>query len=157
MRIIRIILISSLLSGHGLLAQQEDMVHWLDFEALEDSLKRAPRKVFIDFYADWCQPCIKMQKEVFTDKKIIAVLNKEYYAVKMNVESRDTVLFGGQVFINERWGKRNPVHQIPLLMASRKSQPFSLPALVLLDAHFEATARYFQFLGVEELMPVLEQ
>ncbi|WP_249356196.1 thioredoxin family protein [Maribacter sp. ACAM166] len=144
-----------LMSANTAFSQSEKAVHWLDFGQLEDSLKTNPKKVFIDFYADWCGPCIRMQKEVFTDKKIIALLNKEYYAVKMNVETTDTITFGNEKFTNERINKRNPVHQIPLLMGRQKNKPFSLPALVLLDEKFNATARYFQYLNVEQLSKIL--
>ncbi|TLP82376.1 DUF255 domain-containing protein [Maribacter sp. ACAM166] len=143
------------MSANTAFSQSEKAVHWLDFGQLEDSLKTNPKKVFIDFYADWCGPCIRMQKEVFTDKKIIALLNKEYYAVKMNVETTDTITFGNEKFTNERINKRNPVHQIPLLMGRQKNKPFSLPALVLLDEKFNATARYFQYLNVEQLSKIL--
>ena len=136
-------------------SQSEKAVNWLNFEQLEDSLQVQPKKIFIDFYADWCSPCIKMQKEVFTDTLIIDLLNQDYYAVKMNVETKDTIYFGNQVFINKRLNKRNPVHQIPLLMARRKNKPFSLPALVFLDEKFEATARYFQYLNVKQLSKIL--
>ncbi|CAM3350490.1 thioredoxin family protein [Aequorivita lipolytica] len=138
-------------------SQNEKVVHWLNFEQLEDSLATNPKKVFIDFYADWCAPCLKMQREVFTDEKIIEILNEDYYAVKMNVESTDTIHFGNEVFINERANRRNPVHQIPLLMARQKDKPFSLPALVFLDEKFQATARYFQYLNVEQLLKILEK
>ena len=136
-------------------SQTEKTVNWLNLEQLEDSLEVQRKKIFIDFYADWCSPCLKMQKEVFTDTLIIDLLNQDYYAVKMNAETKDTIYFSNQVFINKRLNKRNPIHQIPLLMARRKNKPFSLPALVFLDEKFEATARYFQYLNVKQLSKIL--
>lgn len=139
------------------LSQNEGAVHWLTFEQLNDSLKIKPKRVFIDFYADWCAPCMKMQKEVFTNTEITSKLNKDFYAVKMNVETTDTITFGNQVFINERKYRRNPIHQIPLLMALQKNKPFSLPALVFLDENFKATSRYFQYLNKEQLLKILNK
>lgn len=143
--------------GSAAFSQEKKTVNWIDFEQLFESLKTHPKKVFIDFYADWCAPCIKMQKEVFTDPKIIKKLNDEFYAVKMNVESTDTIYFGDQKFINERANRRNPVHQIPLLMARQKNKPFSLPAMVIMDDNFKATARYFQFLNISQLVKILDE
>ena len=136
-------------------SQQERAVQWLSFEQLSEALQKQPKKVFIDFYADWCSPCLKMQRDVFTNPEVIAVLNEHYYAVKMNVESTDTIHFGYQKFINKRAKKRNPIHEIPLLLASQKDKPFSLPALIFMDEQFKATARYFQSLNAEQLLKIL--
>lgn len=155
MKLIFVFHIWFIVLGSAAFSQQEEAVHWLTFEQLEDSLQNNPKKVFIDFYADWCAPCLKMQRDVFTDEKIIQILNKEYYAVKMNVESTDTIHFGNEIFINERAKRRNPVHQIPLLMASRNDKPFSLPALVFFDEKFQAKARYFQYLDTKQLTEIL--
>ena len=62
-----ILMILALHISKASFAQKEPQVQWLSFEQLEDSLALNPKKVFIDFYADWCAPCLKMQKEVFTD------------------------------------------------------------------------------------------
>ncbi|MEO6915086.1 MAG: thioredoxin family protein [Chitinophagaceae bacterium] len=136
-------------------AQTPEKINWLTFSQLDDSLKVKPKKVFVDFYADWCTYCKEMEGSTFTDKKVIEMLNHDYYAVKMNVESRDTIVFGQQRFINKRSRKVNPVHEIALLMASRKDKPFSLPAFVVLDEKFSAKARYFQFLDAKSMIDIL--
>lgn len=147
---------SLLLVSTAAFSQSEEAVYWLSFEQLEDSLQTNPKKVFIDFYADWCAPCIQMQREVFTDKKVVEVLKSDFYSVKMNVESSDTIYFGGDRFTNKRQQRRNPIHEIPSLMASQKNKPFSLPALIFLDENFKATARYFQFLTAAQLLKILK-
>ena len=137
---------------------QENKIQWLTFEQLEDSLGVKPKKVFIDFYADWCAYCKKMDKTAFKNADVIAKLNDGYYAVKMDAESRDTIQFGGDFYINEQLGKsRNPTHQIPLLLASRENRPFSLPAMVLLNEKFEVTDRYFEYLSPKKLANILEE
>jgi thioredoxin-related protein len=149
------IVIVILLCGYSMTAQNRSTVKWIGFEELYDSIQNHPKKVFIEFYAEWCMPCKKMEKEVFTDPEVSEILNEEYYAVKMDVETSDTIQFGPQIFVNERLNRRNPVHQIALLMARRKNQPFSLPAMVILDEKFEAKARYFQFLNQNQLVEIL--
>ncbi|GGG35714.1 thioredoxin family protein [Bizionia arctica] len=139
------------------LSQEKKTIQWLSFEQLSDSLENKPKKVFIDFYADWCAPCLKMQREVFSDENVIKILNEDYYAIQMNVESTDTIHFGNQTFINKRTKKRNPVHEIPLLMASQKNKPFTLPALIFFDENFQATSRYFQYLNIKQFLSIISK
>ncbi len=136
---------------------QEETIHWLTFEQLEDSLSLKPKKVFIDFYADWCAYCKKMDKAAFKDPKVVALLNENFYAVKMDAETTDDITFGGDIFTNKELGKkRNPTHDIPLLLASRENYPFSLPAMVILNEKFEVTERYFEYLSPKKLKSILE-
>lgn len=151
-----LIWLSSNLINTNVKSQEPEKINWITFEQLEDSLKVNPKKVFIDFYADWCKLCKEMQKNVFTETEVIETLNKEYYSVRMNVESSDTIVFGGQTYVNERLERRNPVHQIPLLMATQQDKPFSLPAMIFLDENFIATERYFQYIDKESFVEILK-
>lgn len=136
---------------------QEQKINWLSFEQLEDSLRVKPKKVFISFYTDWCVYCKKMEKTAFKNKTVISILNKKYYAVKMNAESKDTIVFDGVSYINKNLGKsRRPTHQIPLLLASRKNKPFSLPVHLVLDKNFKAISRYYEYLSPKKIIEILE-
>lgn len=139
------------------LSAQDITINWLSFEQLEDALAVKPKKVFVDFYAEWCAYCKKMDEAAYKDSQIIKILNTEYYAVKMNAETTDTITFDGQIFENKQLGKtRNPVHEIPLLLASRDGFPFSLPATVVLDASFQVTNRYFEYLSPKRMTTILK-
>jgi thioredoxin-related protein len=139
-----------------LLSQKNSAISWLTFDQLEDSLKSNPKQVFVVFYADWCAYCHEMDRVTFTDLEVALLLNNDYYALRMDVETTDTIYFGEQLFINERIKRRNPVHQIALMMASRRGKPFSLPAMVIFDEKFAARERYFQFLSAEQLIAILK-
>jgi len=129
----------------GATAQETPSVNWISFEALEDSLEIKPKKVFIDFYTDWCSYCRKMDKKVFTHPKVIEALNEKYYAVRFNAETEAVVVFGGQAFHNDQIGKsRTPLHQIAQLLALRQGK-FVAPSLIFLDEEFRVTSRSFEY------------
>lgn len=150
-----LIFIFGLLSFKICSGQTHSKINWINFNQLNDSLKLKQKKVFVDFYADWCMYCKEMDRTTFQNAEVIKELNTNYYAVKMNVESGETIIFGDQTFINKKIKRVNPVHEIALLLASRKDHPFSLPAYVLFDENFMAKTRYFQFLDSDALLKIL--
>jgi len=116
-----------------------------------------PKKVFIDFYTDWCVYCRKMDKVVFTKPEVIEVLNSEYYSVRFDAETDAIVTFGERQFINDQIGQtRRPLHQMAQLLALREGQ-FVAPTLVLLDESFRVTSRYFEYLDSKQLLKVLKK
>jgi thioredoxin-related protein len=153
--IISLIAISLFLCA-PLSAQEGESVRWLSFEQLEDSLAVQPKKVFIDFYTDWCVYCRKMDKVVFTKSEVIELLNEEYYALRFDAETDIVVSFGGRQFINDQVGQsRNPLHQIAQLLALREGR-FVAPTMVLLDEEFKVTARYFEYMDSKQLLKTLK-
>ncbi len=144
-----------LLNSQHSIAQTSDAIRWINFSQLSDSLIVKPKKVFVDFYANWCSVCKEMDRTTFRDDRVIKILNDQYYAVRMDVESKDTIVFGNQIFVNKRQKRINPIHEIALTLGSRSNQPFSLPVLITFDDSFTATARYFQFIDANAMVDVL--
>lgn len=139
-------------SPNQLKAQDEPSIEWLSFEQLEEALANEPKKVFIDFYTDWCSYCKKMDKKVFTRPEVINAINEDFYAVRMDAESRDSITFEGQVFFNRlATDKRPGVHDLALLLGQRDGQ-FAPPTLLVLNEDFKILDRKFEYLYSEKLL-----
>lgn len=46
------------------------------------------KMLFVDFYADWCQPCKMMDNNVFTVPEVYTLFNDRFINVKLDVEDR---------------------------------------------------------------------
>ncbi len=71
----------------------------------------------------------------------------------MDVERTDSITFEGVLFTNKQeLTKRNGIHQIPLLLASRDGFSFSLPATIILNKDFTLKERFFEYYTSQELL-----
>ncbi len=138
-------------------AQSISEIEWKSWSELEQSIKEEPKPVFIFFHAKWCSYCKKIEREIFTKPEVIAKLNSKYYAVEMDVEESDTITFEGRKLTNKQaLTRRNGVHEIPLLLATRERFPFSLPATIILTKDFTLKKRYFEYYTSKQLLDFLK-
>ena len=153
----RLLVLISFVVLAGLLPAQNSKLNWLSFEQLEKQLEKQPKKVLIHFYADWCVYCKKMDRVVFTKDEVKKLLNDNYYVVRFNAESKETVQFGGKTFVNEQLGKkRDPMHQIPEFLAGRENRDIELPATIILNEKFEITKRFYRYISPTEMLDILK-
>lgn len=65
----------------------QDEIQWMKFEEAIAANTKQPKMILVDVYTDWCGWCKKMDKETFTDPKVVAHLKQNFYTVKLNAEN----------------------------------------------------------------------
>lgn len=130
---------------------QETKVKWHTFEEAVELNKKEQRKIFIDVYTDWCGWCKKMDATTFSNPNIAKILNEEYYAVKFDAETKDTISFAGKHFINEGTRSRSP-HQLAVALLQGK---MSYPSVAYLNEQNQLLTSVPGYYTPDKLEPIL--
>jgi thioredoxin-related protein len=80
----------------GVSAWGSEGVRWYDYEEGRSLMQSEGKKGFISFYADWCKYCKVMEAQTFGNAAVIAYLNRNFIAMKVNSdkETQRAVDFG---------------------------------------------------------------
>jgi len=76
--------------------------------------KETPKKIFMDVYTKWCGPCKMLDRNTFTNKKVIKFINENYYAVKFDAEGTEEITYQDFTYANPNYQEgrkgRNATH-----------------------------------------------
>ncbi|MGC4129705.1 MAG: thioredoxin fold domain-containing protein [Bergeyella sp.] len=128
-------------------------VRWITLSQALEAQKTHPKKILIDFYADWCGPCKLMEKNTYSHPVISEQINQNYYPVKFNAEGSDEFMLLGREFSNSGFIKgktRNPLHDFTKYM-----NVSSVPSTVFLDETGNPITILNGFLSAKEIEPYL--
>lgn len=66
----------------------KDGIKWYSLDQALPIAKEQGKFIFIDFYTSWCGYCKKMDRDVFSKKEVIDLLNNDFIAVKIDGDSK---------------------------------------------------------------------
>jgi thioredoxin-related protein len=130
MKKIGLILALTVLTIFNVSAQK---INWVTLEEAVVLQKKAPKKIMVDVYTNWCGPCKMLDKNTFHNEDVADYVNKHYYAVKFNAEGNDVITFNGKTFTNPGYNpanasRRNSAHELASFF-----QISAYPTIVFLD------------------------
>ena len=127
----------------------EGPIEWMTWQEAMEKQKTAPRKIFIDMYTSWCGWCKRMDATTFQDSAVAAILNDKFYAVKMDAETHDTLVYQGKDYVFKPEYKSNEL-AVKLLNGQ-----MSFPTAVYLDERQFVISPVAGYMTAEQVLPIL--
>lgn len=129
-------------------------INWITFQEAVKLNETAPKKIFIDVFTEWCGWCKRMDQTTFTDAAVVEYMNENYYAVKLDAEMSDTIVFSGYTFINE--GGQNGRKGTHQLAAALLQGRMSYPSYVFMDEKNQLLTVAPGYMETKDFLPILK-
>lgn len=130
---------------------------WVDLGEVEKMVGKAPKKVIVDVYTNWCGPCKMMDRNTFASKEIVDLVEANFYPVKFNAEGGDEIKFKGKVHSNPQYdpaksNRRNSKHELANFFNVR-----GYPTLVVLNEKMEIIEKIVGYKNPAQLKDALQK
>ena len=121
-------------------------INWMGIEEALEAQKENPKKIMIDVYTSWCNPCKMLDKVTFHNEDVVEFVNENF-----NAESPDPVTYKGREFTNPDYNPevtrgRNGVHQL-----SRKLGVNAYPTIAYLNEDGDLITAVSGFLKPQQI------
>ncbi len=73
-------------------------ITWSSLKEVSVKLKQQQKPVLIDLYTDWCHWCKVMDKKTYSNQKVIDYLSENFYAVKVNAETKESLMWASKTY-----------------------------------------------------------
>lgn len=125
-------------------------VQWVDLEEAFELQKSNPKPILIDVYTNWCGWCKHMEATTYKDPQIVNYLNANFYAVKYNAETHDTIVINDKRYVNNVPKGSKGTHEF-----ARETGVKSYPTTLLYDKNGQNQSLAAGALTAEQIAPLL--
>ena len=132
--------------------RENSAVEWISFDEAYKRCKKNPRPIMVDVYTTWCGPCKMMSAQTFNNPQIAKYINDNFYAVKFDAESKDSVKFDKYVFVSTDPTNPKAPHQFA---ASILDNQMAYPSIVFLSNQIQRLDIIKGFMPAKSFEPVL--
>ncbi|GAA5042662.1 hypothetical protein GCM10011506_45410 [Marivirga lumbricoides] len=131
---------------------QAQSVNWTSFEHLGDSLRTERKPLLIFIHTDWCKYCEMQENLTFEDNPLAAILNKDYYCLKINAESKDNINFLGRIY---KFNVSGGYHQLAEMLG-KNEEGLIFPATIIINKDLQVVNRLQGFQKAKKLIEITQ-
>ena len=77
-------------------------IDWIPLEKAKKYAKKYDKNILVFFYKKDCPYCEQMKKETFSDQTVIDLINHNFFPVKIDSRTKDTILYNGKKYSNQQ-------------------------------------------------------
>lgn len=150
---ISFIVFGLIFSAFVTVAQNENhgLVNWLSFKEAQEKNKQVPKPFLIDIYTDWCGWCKHMMKTTYSNPNIAGYINQNFYAVKFDAETKDTIEYNGKIYKPLSKDPKTP-HELAIKFLGNS---LSYPSTMFVTNNFEYNLLTQGFYDEKKIEPIL--
>ncbi len=137
-------------TGSGQIKIEPSPINWYSIEQADSMNNKNAKPIFIDVYTDWCGWCKYMMQTTFANPDIANYINNNFYPVRFDAETTDTVVFRNKSYVNKGNGIKAK-HELAYVLLNNQ---FSFPTIVYLTKN-NAMTQIPGYMSVKEIEPVL--
>ena len=91
----------------------ENAPDWMPLETAQKQASADGKLIMIDIYEIGCKFCRAMEREVFPSPSVRAILDRDFYPVKINGHSENRVVYNGEELTEKQFANRMGVTAYP--------------------------------------------
>ncbi len=91
----------------------ENAPEWMPLEAAQTQASAEDKLIMIDIFEVGCQYCRAMEREVYPSPSVRAILDRDFYPVKINGHSDNMITYNGEQMTEQQFASEMGVTAYP--------------------------------------------
>lgn len=96
--------------------QSSESMNWITLPEALELASEDGKTVFVFVEAEWCGICKRMKREVFPDPSVAKTAAGHYYAVSIDLDSKQTLTFKGESMTEREFARSMNVNATPTML-----------------------------------------
>ncbi|MBN1498946.1 MAG: DUF953 domain-containing protein [Spirochaetes bacterium] len=120
-------------------AEAKGKIRWYSFNEGIKAAADQKKPVIVDFYADWCTWCVKMEEEVFMEPKVLEKLKSDFIMIRIDTEAEEKIKYKGKTYTTHEFSTAFQVTGLPtLLFIDKAGEPVTkIPGYITADVFIQ--------------------
>lgn len=131
--------------------EKDGLVNWLSIKEAQQKNKEVQKPFIIDVYTDWCGWCKHMMKTTYSNAGIANYINSNFYPVKFDAETKDTIEYNGKIYKPTSKEPKTP-HELAIKFLGTS---LSYPSTMFVTNNFEYNLLSQGFIEDKKIEPLL--